>query len=87
MKHEINKHVAVLLVALTPSLAFASDVAQLQPAALPTPVVSVVAVSGDEGLELAKVRDEYRAELARLRAEYQARVDAVLARQSGSDHS
>lgn len=78
MKHTINKSVAVLLVALVPALATASDVAEPQTKALPKPVVSVVEVSGTAVEELAKVRDEYVAERARLRAEYQARVDAVL---------
>jgi hypothetical protein len=87
MKHEINKHVAVLLVALMPALAVASEPAALREAALPTPVVSVFAVDGNEALELAQVRDAYRAELARLRAEYQAQVDAVLTRQTSADHS
>lgn len=87
MKHEFNKHVAVLLVALTPALVVASEPGELRPAALPTPVVSVIPVNGDEALELAQVRDAYRAELVRLRAEYQARVDAVLTRQSTADRS
>jgi hypothetical protein len=85
MKHKFNKSVAVLLVALLPSLVVASDVAELQPKALPKPVVSVVAVSSEAAQELAKVRDEYANQRAQLRAEYQARIDALLAGSSADN--
>jgi hypothetical protein len=78
MKHEINKQVAVLLVALLPTLALA-DEAAVQPRAQPKPVVSVVALSSSEAEELAKARDAYVTQRAALRAEYEARVDALLA--------
>lgn len=82
MKHEINKRVAVLLVALLPVLAGASEVAEVQPRALPKPVVTVVALSTVEAQALTQARDEYASQRAQLRAEYQARIDALLAREA-----
>lgn len=87
MKHDINKSVAVLLVALLPSLAGASDVAELQTQAQPKAVVSVVASNTDTARELAAARDEYRAQAAQLRAAYQARIDAVLAGKAQASES
>jgi len=85
MKHVINKHVAVLLVALMPALAWAGADAKPQARALPKPVVTVVALSAEEAQALAQARDEYTSQRDQLRAEYEARVDALLARESNGN--
>jgi len=85
MKHEFNKGVVVLLVALLPFLAFAGETATPQPRALPKPVVTVVELSAAEAQALAEARDEYASQRAQLRAEYEARIDAVLARETNGN--
>lgn len=85
MKHEINKRVVVLLVALMPALALADEAVNAQPRAVPKPVVSVVQLSAEEADALAKARDEYATRRAELRAEYQARIDALLAREGNGN--
>jgi len=85
MKHEFNKSVVVLLVALLPSLAFAGEAAKAQPRALPKPVVTVVELSAAEAQALSAARDEYASQRAQLRAEYEARVDALLASETNGN--
>lgn len=85
MKHVINKHVAVLLVALMPALAWAGADGKPQVRALPKPVVTVVVLSAAEAQALAQARDEYTSQRDQLRAEYEARVDALLAREAGNN--
>lgn len=79
----MRKFISLVVVALLPALAQASDVAELMEArAEVRPVVSVIALSADQARELAKVRDEYLALKARLEAEHETRVNAILARTS-----
>lgn len=85
MKHEINKSVVVLLVALLPALAWAGETVSPQPRALPKPVVTVMELSAAEAQALAQARDEYASQRAQLRAEYQARIDALLARETNGN--
>lgn len=75
----MKKFISLVVVALLPALAQASDVAELTEArAAVRPVVSVIALSPEQAQELAKVRDEYQALKAQLEAEHDARVDAIL---------
>lgn len=76
----MKKFISLVVVALLPALAQASDVAELMEArAEVRPVVAVIALSAEQARELAKVRDEYQTLKAQLEAEHDARVDAILA--------
>ena len=77
----MRKFISLVVVALLPALAQASDVAELMDiSAEVRPVVSVIALTAEQARELARVRDEYLALKAKLEAEHDARVDAILAR-------
>ena len=79
----MRKFISLVVVALLPALAQASDVAELMEArAEVRPVVSVIALSAEQARQLAEVRSKYQALIAKLEAEQEARVNAILARTS-----
>lgn len=85
----MNKLLSLMVVVLLPALAVANDTPdQAELALMQTDTkaeVSVIALSPEQALELAKIRSDYKASKILLETEYKARVDAVLTRNTADN--